>query len=447
MDRASRLSESPPIQQSGFAPAAWSFRTHVVEHLDRTARILAPVAAFAIPVSTSAAEICLGVICFSAFVSVCLDCLCVDGLRERISEIRRNPVALACLALFAWMTIGVFYSSEGLAESFRMLMKYRPLLYVPILFTVLQDKRLQSYCLHSFVAAMYVTLAASFLMKFGLLENKWGNTASYAVFKNYITQSVMMAFAALIVARTIVTTQRYRVLHIAILGLMLFNILYMSDGRTGYVVVIALALLFAKMHLGWRGLGQAFVATAILGMLVYFTSHKFRQRIDRGVVEANLYFHGKAPGKRNSIGTRLRYYDDSLTLASERPLFGYGTGAFKSAYIELAARTGGHTTDNPHNEYLMILVQSGLIGLGLLVWLFFVQWMAALKLPTEQRVLACGVVLALALGSIVNSLLLDTTEGNFFALFTGICFAEFSLRPIATSPEVSSTTDRAALGR
>jgi O-antigen ligase len=228
---------------------------------------------------------------------------------------------------------------------------------------------------------------------------------------------------------------------------MLFNILYMSDGRTGYVVVIALALLFAKMHLGWRGLAQAFVATAILGMLVYFTSHKFRQRIDRGVVEANLYFHGKAPGNRNSIGTRLRYYDDSLTLAGERPLFGYGTGAFNSAYIELAARTGGHTTDNPHNEYLMILVQSGLIGLGLLVWLFFVQWMAALKLPTEQRVLACGVVLTLALGSIVNSLLLDTTEGNFFALFTGICFAEFSLRPIATSPEVSSTTDRAALGR
>ena len=81
-------------------------------------------------------------------------------------------------------------------------------------------------------------------------------------------------------------------------------------------------------------------------------------------------------------------------------------------------------TQNPHNEYLLITAQIGLLGLTLLLWLFIVQWRSAQQLPMPMETgLARGLVLTIAIGCLFNSLLLDHSEGLFYAWLSGLLYS------------------------
>jgi len=108
----------------------------------------------------------------------------------------------------------------------------------------------------------------------------------------------------------------------------------------------------------------------------------------------------------------------------KHPLVGTGTGSFSKEYADQVAGTSMTATINPHNEYLNMAVQLGAIGMFALLYLFFCEWRLAPLLPTEhERHLARGVVITFAIGCLFNSLLMDHTEGLWFAWMTGLLFA------------------------
>ena len=127
-----------------------------------------------------------------------------------------------------------------------------------------------------------------------------------------------------------------------------------------------------------------------------------------------------------AIAQRLDFMKNSLSLVRERPVLGYGTGSFAREYAALADRTGIWATDNPHNEYLLIAVQLGVIGLFMFLFLFFEQWRYSYRLAPEEKWLAQGLVVTMALGCLVNSFLLDFHEGHFYAYFTALLFSSLN---------------------
>ena len=129
---------------------------------------------------------------------------------------------------------------------------------------------------------------------------------------------------------------------------------------------------------------------------------------------------------------RLEWYRNSFAVIRMHPIIGSGTGSFPKAYAD---RTSGSTlkpTVNPHNEFLHITAQTGLVGLAALLALFAIQWRAASRLvsPLETH-LARGLVVAFVIGCLFNSLLLDHTEGLFFAWLTALLYAGYAPRPPA----------------
>ncbi|MGH8698598.1 MAG: hypothetical protein ACREVS_19080, partial [Burkholderiales bacterium] len=61
---------------------------------------------------------------------------------------------------------------------------------------------------------------------------------------------------------------------------------------------------------------------------------------------------------------------------------------------------------------------------------FWIPWRLAPRLPLpHEQVLARGVVLTIAVGCVFNSLLLDHTEGLFFAWGLGVLFGGLAPRP------------------
>jgi O-antigen ligase len=150
----------------------------------------------------------------------------------------------------------------------------------------------------------------------------------------------------------------------------------------------------------------------------------FKARIDRTINEAREWHEQSAA--RESVAARLDYYRNSLRIIAANPL-GVGTGGFPKAYENVIRGTPSPATVNPHNEYLLITVQIGIVGLAALLWLLYTQWKLAPSLPTQlESRLARGLVIAFSIGCIFNSLLLDHTEGLFYAWLSAVLYGGLS---------------------
>jgi O-antigen ligase len=191
-------------------------------------------------------------------------------------------------------------------------------------------------------------------------------------------------------------------------------------------VLALLAIYISFAYFRWRGLAAAALALVLAFSAAYWQSEHFRERIDTLVVDKGDW-NSQWPS-RESVNLRAEWYRHSLDVVVDHPILGVGTGSFPKVLAEKQAGGAVVYPPNPHNEYLAIAMQTGLIGLVLLLHLFWRQWAVAPRLasPLETH-LARGLVITLAVGCLFNSLLLDHTEGLLYAWFTGLLFG--GLRP------------------
>lgn len=360
------------------------------------------------------------------------------GYREKLAAIQSNPVVIAALALFAMLAAGTLYGPATSREALHYLGKYLDLLFVPVFAWSLRDAGDRRNAVIAFAAMLLVVLFFSFAIALGALPPNrlmLGSTGNPVVFKEYLTHNVLVALGAFLFCELALasTSRRARLMWGACAALAAVNILFLIPGRTGYLVLAALALYLGFQLARWRGFAAAGAVLVALLAALYAVSGPFQQRVDRALDEYSSWRPGEAAAVNNSVGLRLEFHANSLALFGDHPLAGIGTGGFPGAYAEKVRGTAMVATSNPHNEYLLIAVQTGLIGLALLLYLFHRQWQLAPRLaaPLETH-LARGLLLAIAVGCLFNSLLLDHTEGLLYAWMTGLAYGGLQSSPRAT---------------
>ena len=386
---------------------------------DACARAIAIALGFSIPISVALDNILLGLILAAWLAS--------GNFRDKLGAIKANPVALAALLLFGLLTLGLAYGTRNPGDGLRYWGKYSDLLFVPVFITVFRSEQARDDALKALGGALVLSLLVSFIAHTGLLFDNplvpLNNADTPVGFKYSITHSLLMsfgAFACVLVARRAASAAT----RAALIGLALIaacNVLFIVFSRTGYVVLAALMLYFFITQFRWRGLVAALALGVLLFGAAYCGSDMFQQRADRVVSELHDW-QPDAPSI-SSIGMRMEFYRTSFNIVREHPLFGAGTGSFPAAYAASVAGGQMEETVNPHNEYLLIAIQIGLVGLACLVGLFSLQWRLAARLDPLYRDLARGLVLVFAIGCMFNSLLLDHTEGLLFAWASGLLFA------------------------
>ncbi|MGZ8383714.1 MAG: O-antigen ligase family protein, partial [Nitrospira sp.] len=103
------------------------------------------------------------------------------------------------------------------------------------------------------------------------------------------------------------------------------------------------------------------------------------------------------------------------------PLVGVGTGGYVQAYRARTEQAGLDVPPHPHNQYLFIMAQVGIGGLGLLLWLFVQQWRSTtLASDTATGLLARGVIVVIVVTCFFQPALNDHTEKLFYCLFSGL---------------------------
>ena len=336
--------------------------------------------------------------------------LMMRGWRGVPTLLRENRVALLCVALFAWLGVAAIYG--GGSEAFGIWKKYRELALVIIYMGLAATLPNRQRAVTALAIGLLVAMQVSFMQAAGMLPMKHGNP----VLSSSLTQGALMAWLAFWLLHYHRKTGLKGIL--ALLVLVLANLFFLVDSSTGVVLVLALGLLFGLQTL--RRAKLAVMAGGLLAVVAFAfaVSPMFRTATQEDVKAVQEMLNGKTTF--TPTGERLQFYRNSLTLFSQAPVFGHGTGRFHEKYAEHVAGTKQVVTSNPHNEYLMVGVQSGLVGLGVLVALLWALWRAASRWEGMDRWLAQGMVVWLAVGCCFNSFILDSREGMLFALLAAL---------------------------
>lgn len=124
----------------------------------------------------------------------------------------------------------------------------------------------------------------------------------------------------------------------------------------------------------------------------------------------------------SSIGERLGFWQRAIPYIQKKPILGWGTGSFASLWVDKGLWYLYHTASfqspsgvpNPHNQFLMILVEQGWAGLMLFfIWMF--SFMICMFRKTWFSIgIACTG--AFMIGCWGDSLLFLNVTGNFFLM-------------------------------
>ena len=378
---------------------------------DITSKVCGVLIAPALVLSTAATNV--------LFVVVVLFGLMAGNLKAKFYHIVRNPVAIVFLAFYGLFLVGSLYSKAPWSDILLVLRKYDKFLFAVLLLPLFAEERWRRYAIHAYLIAIFISLVSSYLlelnwMSFGVIKG------SIEVFRPSIEYNLLMAFAAYLLMYKVVSEKSFRWLWLSLLALVVHTVLFRSVGRVGYVVFAVLMVLFFVQKFGVRGIILAMISFVLLYGSAYKFSKTFKGRSNQALQNVQIY----EQKSMTSVGERIKFVKNGISIIKKYYFVGSGTGSFKQQYF-LNYATSKFLTTNPHNEYVYIVVQFGLIGLLFLFCLFSVPLWYSTMLSLEMQYVVVGTVFGIAVGCLANSWLLDTTTGHFYVYFLAVACAEW----------------------
>ena len=362
----------------------------------------------------------------------------IGDLKEKILLIWRNPVSRAGLLLFALLSLSISWSSEGLFGALDTLKKYNELWYIALILPIFNSDFRRNLGINTYLFSMSIVLVGVYLVYFELmLPIEWtikGHKQSFTLdggFASHIITNILMAFAMFIAAhKSVFSKFFYRIPYIVFFIFSSYYVLLISTGTSGQLLAISLLLLFIVQHtkiLSILLIPFLLASIFVLGYVTEDNSLKFAVK----KMQDHYHYIANTDNEGNydtaGLGSRPQLYLQSLKLIDNDPWIGTGVGSYSKALMrknpKFAKATG--FKDNPHNEFILIGVQLGLIGLIFLFYLFYTQASYSEKIKNkERRYIAQGLVTLIIIGCMGNSMILDSREGHFWAFFSALLFSK-----------------------
>ncbi len=367
---------------------------------------------FALPMSSSAKSILLA-------LSLCL-IIVSPVYRQGLLRVMSEPWCKAALFLFCIALLASFWGPATLGEKLHEIEKYSKLLYLPVLAVGFRDAYARRLGLHGFLLAMMITFVVSFLMHLGVYSVN--DVEPGGIFRNHIMTGFMMAFAAYL-SSLLCYQQRgtKRIVYAVLAFSFSYHVLFINNGRTGYVVYILLMALLMLQLFSCRQALAAMLLGASVFVAVFYLSPVMQASVRQAVSDYHLYKNNE---KDTAIGYRLQFHDYAYSLFKRHPLLGNGTASFGHIYhVENPIPTRGVKLLEPHSQYWLVASEYGLLGCFALALFFGSLLVSILKLNTLMPI-ALAVLLPFLAGNLSDSLLYYSGTGYFFILFIALCFGE-----------------------
>lgn len=330
-----------------------------------------------------------------------------------------NPLVYLPAAMFALLALSLLFHHNSYGPE--MISKDKKFLYIlPLaLFFINQPQRVKLFCI-GFLAANTVVLAGSLAV--GVLHIPIGHIdpANPTLFKLQITQNFFLALSAILWLMLAFKSQGWKRWGYGLLvAAACYSVLFLVLARTGYVALVVGLGVWLFFSLGRRQRWLLVVLGAIALVAVLLIPNKATQRINQGINEIKVCMAAPAANVtgacRSSMGQRSAFAVEAVRLIKDAPILGHGAGGFYYEDPKI-----NYKINNPHNQYLLETIQSGVVGL-----IIFLAWIVCCYRAIWQQTPALRNVLLAILTSYMacnffNSFLLDSSEGHLFMIFVAI---------------------------
>ena len=348
-------------------------------NLDKSYHYLLIALAFLMPLSVSAANTAVVLICFLWLFS--------GNYKSKFNHITSSKIMLASLFFYFLHIVGMLWTEDvewGLHILHKM---WYFLLFYPILFNIVKSENLK-YCISAFLLAISITEIFSYLIWFEIIPPfKNASVENPTPFMSHISYNPILAFAIYLVLNQIFFNKNLSNLKFNLYSFFAISMvinMFITGGRAGQVMFFAMLAILIFQFFDGKKVKSLLVIIVILPS-IFFTSYQlsdlFKNRVNNAISEVVNF----SQQKETSVGQRISYAINSFEVIKENPIIGVGTGDFPIEYyrINLINSPLFSATTNPHNMYILILMQLGLLGLISMLAIFYFQIKSSFYSPNK----------------------------------------------------------------
>ncbi len=352
--------------------------------------------------------------------------LSITTIRNQLLDFFKTKLGYACIAFIMVLFSGLIYGIETNNVIASSIWGWRKFLMLPIAAAVFMNApHAKQNLINAFWFVCLILMIYSFL---NYIKPSFSvKHTDGIVVRNYATQGIFFSVAAMIaLANTFnfFLVKWQRMIYAASIPFFILNIALIAIGRSGYITLIVMMIIFIFVQFkGFSLTKKILISIAALfvisGLLLNTQVSK-----DRILLAKQEFISGVNQEQETSIGYRLTFLKNTLEMLPKYALLGTGTGGFEKAYakqVEGKSGAAGVLAGDPHNQYLKILVENGILGLAI----FLSILLLLLKQPITNPFKAIGIatLTAIATTSFFNSHFSTFNEGQFIWIFAGALFA------------------------
>lgn len=404
---------------------------------------LLPIAAFFILISTAVTNLFLILTVFTAFL------ICIKN--NNFDEIYKKDFFFKiCFLIFLLFVISSFYTIAEPSEILSTLKKYVKIIYIPFVFFYLKTYRNEKLVINFFIYGTTLILFLSYIkfLNTFFFENfyesvKFLNISGIkqniivtksTVFQNYIIQGIVFSFYSFLCF--FMATKKHSLLLYFLSFLAFFNVIFMNDSRTAYIIIFILFIFSFFKIINTTKIRILFVSFLVLISVLGFSSNSqisnnFEYRIN--MINSNLE-NIQEGNYNNSLGMRYMWFKVGLDNFMNEPILGYGIGSFYKStedYFKNNNIINFYTdknnnsepisennllTNNPHSEIISISSQLGIIGLltfSIFLYLILFNYAGPMSFAT---------FIIVFVSSLFNSVFYDNMIGLFIIIIISLFY-------------------------
>lgn len=369
------------------------------------------VFAFCLPLSTAATSI------LGAFLIVLW--IIEGSFKNKIKIILDNKIALILIVYILVHFIGLLWT-EDFDSGFHVISKQWKLALMPILLTIVKKEHIKSYC-YAFIIAMAISVSLSYLVWLELFDIKGVSAADPTIFMDRISYNIFLC-VAIYMTFQLYMLNKNRVTFIGIIIVMTVN-MFITNGRAGHMAFFTMIpiLLFQYFENNIKKTLIAFIIIVpLIFVVAYNMSTNFKDRMNLTYSSIKSF----PTNPKSSVGYRLTFLCNSLEIIKNNPVIGVGTGDFIIEYHQINKLKSPHIpdTDNPHNQYLLVLTQFGLLGFIVFLMLFYYQFKYAVLYQDDWKYMRFFVPFLYLVIMFGDTYLMGHRTGLLFSLLSAIYY-------------------------
>lgn len=346
--------------------------------------------------------------------------------KHRWSLISSNPLVYLIFAYIFMHFFGILWSDD-IPFAFETISRVDKLIYIPLLMMYVKKEHI-IYYLNGFIFGMFLSEILTYLIWLDILEPFKRATKSIpSPLINYVYYTPFVAMACILLIHFLISNRQVSVLKKTVFlfftTTMLIN-LFITGGRggqVGFFVLLLIYIIFYYRHKLLKGFMFFLVASSTLLFVAYLTIPLFQDRANKAYEEIVNFQSGS---QDTSVGIRLALNLNYFEIIRKNPWAGVGTGDYLKEYQKINEKSKYKTIiTQPHNMYLLIATQFGIIGLLIFISIFLYQLYYGFKADDEFKPIRIAFPLFFLTIMLVNWYLYSHHTTYLFILFSSIFYA------------------------